>query len=336
VDTASLELGSHIGLIGDVHGNRRFLEAAIVSLVDRGATSLVQLGDWGMIWTPVASGREKERRGLELTNELLGLVDLDLLVVLGNHENYNQIDAIEPDNDGIRRIGRICLLPRSGQATAAGRHVGWLAGAGSIDRGARRAGMSWWPAEIPSDDEAAALGAGATIEVLFAHDALSTVALDERLAHSRDRWYAPDVDYAERTRHEFTARALQALADNGIVVSGHYHFRFSATERLLRPDGEPVLARSEILAYEWTGESVGLLDTVDLTLETWGLGQRDGRERTRELLRLLRATRAISRDRDSARELVASLPERTWSRLASGHVAVPTSLLQQLRDEVGT
>ncbi|MFF8917462.1 hypothetical protein ACF08M_30180 [Streptomyces sp. NPDC015032] len=45
-----VRLGDRVGLIGDVHGQARFLHEAVVTLASRGCTSLVQLGDFGMIW----------------------------------------------------------------------------------------------------------------------------------------------------------------------------------------------------------------------------------------------------------------------------------------------
>lgn len=45
-----LQLGDQVGLIGDVHGDARFLHDAVVTPTSRGCNSLVQLGDFGMIW----------------------------------------------------------------------------------------------------------------------------------------------------------------------------------------------------------------------------------------------------------------------------------------------
>ena len=46
-----IDLGHRVGLIGDVHANRAFLETAIGVLADRGATALVQLGDLGLLFS---------------------------------------------------------------------------------------------------------------------------------------------------------------------------------------------------------------------------------------------------------------------------------------------
>jgi hypothetical protein len=105
----------------------------------RNVTSIVQLGDFGMPW----SGAAHELEGIHALSLVLDAMDLDFFVVLGNHENYDLVDALEAEPDGTRRLGRVVILPRSGRLTAAGRPAGFLAGAGSIDRFYRIPWQSW-------------------------------------------------------------------------------------------------------------------------------------------------------------------------------------------------
>ncbi|WP_148667768.1 metallophosphoesterase [Arthrobacter sp. Hiyo1] len=74
-------LGGRVGLIGDTHGDAAFLRHAATVLAARGCTSLVQLGDFGMIWR----GTRMESRALAELNDVLTVLGMPLYVVLGNH-----------------------------------------------------------------------------------------------------------------------------------------------------------------------------------------------------------------------------------------------------------
>ncbi|MFJ1824652.1 metallophosphoesterase [Streptomyces sp. NPDC088178] len=118
-----VQLGDRVGLIGDVHGNARFLRDAVVTLVSPSCTSLVQLGDFGMVW----SGTRSETRTLEVLNEQLAGLGVRLYVVLGNHENYDAIDALPRDISGFSgwdRIWRSSPTPVSCAPASTG-SAGW-------------------------------------------------------------------------------------------------------------------------------------------------------------------------------------------------------------------
>lgn len=325
-----IDLGHKIGLIGDVHANRAFLEEAIVELAARGVTSIVQLGDFGMIW----DGGAGELWELGLIDELLQLEGLDLYVVLGNHENYDAIAVLEPDAAGIRRVGehgRVKILPRAGTAiatTAEGtvRPIGWLSGAGSVDRNHRSPGQSWWEAEIPTEDEARALESAGLLDVIFAHDALDTASLQRLLLRTAHQWEPASHAYAESTRKQFSDRVTRVLADRGVVLSGHYHFFHSTSEVMTRPDGTEFLARSEILSAEWDRGSVGILDVATLDVEPFTLFREDITVRTRGFVEALKAHPELAeRVRDEYGFSATSL-----QRMRSGHQAVPLNVLEQV------
>ncbi|WP_261163895.1 metallophosphoesterase [Microbacterium sp. Marseille-Q6965] len=316
-----LDLGDRVGVVGDAHGNTRFIVEAIWSLAERGVSSVVQLGDFGFIW------RRGDAAGaaLSVVNAALRIADLDLLVVLGNHENYNVLASLPRDEHGCIRIGRVVILPRSGRATAAGRAVGWLSGASSIDRSRRRRGLEWWPAEVPSDDEAAALvDAPGTADIVFAHEAIREPAL---LAQLESGWSAVDAQYANDAQEQFTARIASVLTDGGVVVSGHHHRRHTATATLARPDGTEIRARSEILAHEFQGPSVGILDIPTRQLETWMLDEQRQHRAGAEFAQLRK--RLVVNDRALAARLGVEL--KTLRRLTTGALPAPDSMLTTMR-----
>lgn len=68
----------------------------------------------------------------------------------------------------------LALLCRSSLVRADQHSVGKLAGAASIDRCVRMPGLTWWEAELPTDEQAAGLlDAGASPDVVLAHEPLS-------------------------------------------------------------------------------------------------------------------------------------------------------------------
>jgi len=319
-----IDLGHRVGLIGDVHANRAFLETAIGVLADRGATALVQLGDLGLLF----SRGDAQHNRMRLVNEVLKLVDMHLLVVLGNHENYDLINALPADVDGIRRLGRIWLLPASGRMVAAGHPVGWLAGAASVDRSHRVLGRSWWPQELPSPDEAAALALGdAPVEIVFAHDAPATPQLAERLAGTAHWWDPRDLEYAHRAQEIFTQRVVSVLADGGLVISGHYHLRLTADATLSLADGTTRQVRSEVLNMEWEAGSVALLDVASRRVDAFTLDAHSANERAREFRELVK-TSSLG-DIDLQRQL--GVTRRTLALLREGHIAVPPVVLVRMR-----
>lgn len=256
-----IELGPRIGLIGDAHGNISFLTAAAKQLASEGVTSLVQLGDFGVIW-----GRTPRRRSnLEELERILAELSLPMFVVLGNHEDFDEIANISPNADGDRRVSdHVLLLARAGRAVVGSTRVGWLSGAGSIDYPSRTPGKGWWDAEIPSDAEVAPLYDGESVSVLFAHDALTTSGLVEKLSRSAHLWDPLGLAYAQRTQDEFTRRALPALTSGAVVLSGHYHFPHREVATM---DGGRVEVEQVIFNAEWGPLSLGVLAIGDRGVE---------------------------------------------------------------------
>ena len=256
-----IELGPKIGLIGDAHGNIEFLVAAAQQLAAEGVSSLVQLGDFGVIW-----GRNSQyRRNLLQLERVLSEVNLNLYVVLGNHEDYDEIKFYPADTAGNRQVSEhVTLLSRAGRTTVGATQVGWLSGAGSIDYLSRTPGMSWWDAEMPSATEIAPLYDGEAVSVLFAHDALTTPGLVAKLSRTAHLWDPRGLAYAERTQVEFTDRALAALASGSVVFGGHYHFPHREVATM---DDGRLEVEQVIFNAEWEPLSLGILTVADSGIE---------------------------------------------------------------------
>ncbi|MEV7960287.1 hypothetical protein [Streptomyces sp. NPDC088141] len=151
----------------------------------------------------------------------------------------------------------LALLPHSGLVCAGQHWVGWLAGAASIDRCVRLPGLTWWEAELPTDEQAAGLlNAGVSPDVVLPHEALAVPELIQRLGDGRG-WHPDDLAYARQAQQVHTARVLSVLdpAKETLCVAGHYHFRHSERAVL---DGMPV--RQEILDRDGSADALAVLD----------------------------------------------------------------------------
>lgn len=198
------ELPRHIGLIGDVHGNLDLLARQANDLVLAGAELIVQLGDLGAHW----DGSATERRRLERLDEAVRLLGTRVLVVPGNHENYDLLGAIDVGEDGVQwATPAVGYLPRGWRGRYGTRVVAALGGANSPDLDWRRAGLEWWAAEAISEADFDVLAAGGHADVLFTHDTPVSQALTAADAARGPSGFSPiGLEYAaaEPTGHQLT------------------------------------------------------------------------------------------------------------------------------------
>lgn len=327
-----INFGDTIGLIGDTHANREFLEEAVFALSEIHETSegrlqkvdsIVQLGDFGFIW----DGSVAESRIIQLLSKAIKPTGLHLYVVLGNHEGYSALAKMVTDDNGCWQIAEnITILPRAGWGFAGGKHVGWLSGATSIDREHRTEGLSWWSEEIPKDSEIQNLLSGPQVDYLFAHDALAMNQLESKLAPSAQYWSKEGLAYSDKGRKEFTDRVLSVIKDGGVVFSGHYHFSFIGTEKMIRANEEEIVVRNIILNSEWDKCSVGILDAVGNEFESFTVKPYRRYERTEEFRRLLVSLRLRGKRPSTILDLEVGIIEN----MKLGGLGVAPQLLEKM------
>lgn len=155
---------SRLFVCGDTHG--RTMDTKKISLKawpeQKELTKedvLVQLGDFGWIWYPFGVNKEQEYWLNWLANRKYAL-----LVVLGNHENYDIIDTL-PEKEmfgGIVKylvssgrfgIGEIYFAKRGEVYTIGNKKCFCFGGALSTDRGIEALGTSYWKQELPTHEE---------------------------------------------------------------------------------------------------------------------------------------------------------------------------------------
>lgn len=138
-------------ITGDVHGDlNRFSEAFIPN--ESSLTKydyLIICGDFGFIFT----NDDEEKECLDT----LAKKPYNILWPDGNHENFDVINEypVEMWNGGkIHRIRENIIHLMRGQVfTIENKKFFTMGGAYSIDRYMRKKGVSWWPQELPSDEE---------------------------------------------------------------------------------------------------------------------------------------------------------------------------------------
>lgn len=261
-----IRVPDRIGVVGDVHGSPHLVRRAIETLARRGITQIHFLGDFGFPSSdPVA---DAEYRAL-FDRVLARRSGVEVLVTLGNHEEYDVIETIEPDPGGIRWwTDAIGLLPRGWRGeTARGRVTASLGGANSIDRFVRVArGWPWSKTESITEQDLERLGTSG-VDVLLGHDAPYATALTERLvsrsvsyveATGRPLWEEIELEYANAGQRMFH-RAVQQARPR-MTISGHYHLFIDSWERYEALDGTWFDCRSIVMNADGRTHTVGVVD----------------------------------------------------------------------------
>lgn len=134
-------------ITGDTHGDldfRIFYEAR-----KAGYSNIFVCGDFGYIW----DGSLKENKRLDY----LSSIGLNIYWVDGNHENFdllNNYPIVDFNGGKSHKIrDNIYHLIRGEIYTFGDKKILAFGGANSTDKYLRKEGTSWWPQEVPSEDE---------------------------------------------------------------------------------------------------------------------------------------------------------------------------------------
>jgi|GEM_PF-1429304 len=224
-----------IGLLGDMHGTEFWLNRAIDEFASGGFDTIIQVGDLG-VWPGNVAAAKWDR-----VNKRLRLAGITMLCAPGNHEDYDQIDALEPRDDGWLPFRKhILLAPRGHRTEMGGRTFVWLGGAGSVDRtqrtqadstftrhhensGSSQQRKTWWEQEAITDEDVALTAAGGHADVMVGHEAPGRVqTIASRLRGNPGGFYRHDIDYADRVRDKYMEAFI--VVEPTLALHGHYHF----------------------------------------------------------------------------------------------------------------
>jgi DNA repair exonuclease SbcCD nuclease subunit len=202
-----------IMVLGDTHGNTRWLMNKVTVANDHDADRILQCGDFG-IWDHTEEGV----RFLDTVNHRCRETGVKVYFIPGNHENYDRLDWYARENprehDKFVYIrSHILYIPR-GTSWQWGktRFVG-VGGAVSIDKEYRTFGESWWPQEQLTDDEVDSLRNRRIYgDVLVTHDSPSIAPFGHRTKN--------DID---SQIHRMRMNEVGKIVRPKFWFHGHYH-----------------------------------------------------------------------------------------------------------------
>jgi hypothetical protein len=191
----------------------------------RGIRTLMHVGDFG-VW-PGVGGRAYVRT-IEKACSRFGVT---IFVTPGNHEDYDQIDALAHEDRGhdIAAVqwmsDHIALLPRGHRWTWNDRTFVSLGGAPSVDFEDRVPGREWWAAEMIALGDVERTVDGGYADVMLAHDGpdrpWQTRAVQSICATNPQGWSDTALAYAAIGRRRMTQAFLGVKPR--LFVHGHYH-----------------------------------------------------------------------------------------------------------------
>lgn len=256
-------------IAGDWHGNDRAARNALEAAGTLGASLVLQLGDFG-VW-PGAEGTHY----LDRVDELASRAKIPVAFVDGNHEDFNQMYAIDVDPASGLRYMRpsVWHIPRAAAWTWGGVRFRALGGATSVDKLSRSQGVSWWPEEaVTGLDLERTLDAG-QCDVLLMHDCPAGVGIPgiehrNYAAALRSGWPVSELERAWDHRDMLAGLARELSPRH--LWHGHFHTRYSAVARF----NEAVETAVEGLADDGAGPHHNLM-VVDIAaneVQTRSLG----------------------------------------------------------------
>lgn len=139
-------------ITGDTHGSIDIRKLNKSNFDDAHLTKndfLIICGDFGLVW----DNSPEEQFWLNWLNEK----NYTTLFIDGNHENHSLLNSypVEIWNGGkIHKIRDSVFHLMRGQVFTINNHTFFtMGGAASVDKNWRTPGISWWPEEMPSEEE---------------------------------------------------------------------------------------------------------------------------------------------------------------------------------------
>jgi len=144
-----------IVFIGDLHGHFEYLPN-LLEHVPRDAT-LIQVGDFGF-WPQAYKLWDRTWEKLGFTHPMYAID--------GNHEYFPYFSGIRVPTEFWEGV---VYIPRGTVLTLDGLKLGFIGGASSIDKVYRQPGISWFSAEVISEDDIARMDGVDHVDLLVTH-----------------------------------------------------------------------------------------------------------------------------------------------------------------------
>lgn len=220
-------------VVGDTHADLEWVRTEVIpAAAQEGCDTIMQLGDFGFVWH---NDIDKVDDALEGLSRLLVAAGQRVVWLPGNHENHPMLATLCRERPQLGPEMFFVLAPaihytgRVATWTWAGRHLFALGGATSIDAEDRTPGVSWWPEEKLTQQEARRATRmmrnipADRVDVLFSHDGPIGVPFN----------LIPDDESA---LHRSLITSVASVLRPRRWYHGHYH-AYAAYRHLL-PHGE--------------------------------------------------------------------------------------------------
>jgi predicted phosphodiesterase len=218
-----------IGIMGDVHMHTKWTIQQIYDAKEQGADVIIQLGDFGYLF--FSEFKNSVQEALSATN-------LNLYFIDGNHENFEYLYSLPIQDNGLREVRQnIVHIPRGFRWEWEGIKCLGLGGAYSVDSPKRQIGVSWWPQETITLQDAENAVNGGKVDVMFTHDAPYGIDL-------------PNTEWAIETFGEYqlkisegNSKLLLEVVNEvkpDVLWHGHHHMRY---DQVLYTQGHKVSVR---------------------------------------------------------------------------------------------
>lgn len=208
-------------ILGDTHGNDKFVQYAVEKAYDLDCTHIVQIGDLGFL--PHRPTTDDYSLNLDALSAQCQDLDIQFFWIDGNHDNIDLIPPHTPDNF-LHIRNNVHYIPRGFVWEWGGMKFMGFGGAWSIYRDR----YEWWEGEIPSAAEVQVAVQNGPVDVLFTHDVPDGVDITAQMYKIGKSFGRP---YAEATRCRKIIREVAEAAAPQVIYHGHYHVRYR--DRLL-------------------------------------------------------------------------------------------------------
>jgi predicted phosphodiesterase len=216
-------------LVGDLHGQVQPLSKAFHQAVEEGVEAIIQLGDYGFGWS---IGDDEMCDYSYLTATMADKTGVPFYWVDGNHENFDRLYSIDPDENGHRTILEgVTHLGRGSTITIGETTFLAMGGAYSVDAPKRKPGKSWWPQETITDEEVERAVAAGPAHVVLSHDAPYGLQDEGNLAWLA-KTFGPEAVPNSLANQQ---RVLRVVEASGARELFHGHLHRSYTKQL--PNG---------------------------------------------------------------------------------------------------
>ena len=264
-------------IAGDWHGNTEWAVAVIKLVAEQEVNTLYQVGDFGLF--PGPSGRkyldslgatineinlERERVALETG---LPVVLFRLIVVPGNHDDYNRIVLMKVNEDGWLKLSKpiyngISFAPRGHTWIESGYNFVALGGAGSVDKNLRIVDKTWWAKEEITEEDCQTTIDNVKkrnwdkVDFMLTHDAPAGPRLTSMFdGYNRPPWFTVEIEHYCWTQRVRLRNVVDTIKPQ-INVHGHWHQRTNNVIEGVGFDGEDYTCQVMGLANEYSKENL--------------------------------------------------------------------------------